>query len=100
MPLRTAGNFRVVLCRGDGSEAGCLVAFAAVITFAAIIASHQWVLPDSCYGVCDSFGARSRRRAVAVADFLRGRSHPYPSPSCFHSRSRSEWSALLDSAQV
>ena len=48
MPLWLVGNFRVVLCRGDGPKAGCLV------TFTAVVAAHRWVLPDSGYGVGNS----------------------------------------------
>ena len=94
MPLWSTGDFRVVLCRGDGSEAGHLISFPA------IVAAYRRVLPDSSYGVGDSFDSRSRGRAVAVADFLRGSSHSYSATSCVDSRSRNEWSTLLDSPEI
>ena len=78
--MRSAGNFRVVLCRGDGSEAGRLVAFPS---FVAAIAADRRVVPDSCYGVGDSFGPRSRGRAAAVSDFLRGSSLPCSATACY-----------------
>ena len=92
--MRSAGNFRVVLCGGDGSEAGRLVSFST------IIAANRWVVPDSCHGVGDSSGSHSRGRAATVSDVFRGRSTSYSSPSCYNPGSRSEWSTLLDSPQV
>ena len=62
--MRSTGNVRVVLCGRDGPEAGRLLAFPSVV------AAHRWVVPDSGYGVGDSFGTRSRRGPIAVADFL------------------------------
>ena len=56
VPLWTTGNFRVVLCGGDGPEAGCFLAVASVVTF---VAAYRWVLPDSSYGVSDSSDSRS-----------------------------------------
>ena len=64
VPLQSAGNFGVVVRRGDGSEAGCLVSLSS------IVAAHRWIVPDSGYGVGDSFGSRSRGRAAAVSDYL------------------------------
>ena len=37
VPLRSAGNFRVVVCRGDGPEAGCLISFSTIVT------THRWL---------------------------------------------------------
>ena len=81
VPLRSAGNVRVVICRGDGSEAGRLVSFPAVV------AADRRVVPDSGYGVSDSFGSRSGGRAAAVSDFLRGSPHPCSAAACFYSGS-------------
>ena len=77
--MRLAGNFRVVLCGGDGSKAGRLVSFST------IVAAYRRVVPDSCHRVGDSSGSGSGGRAVAVADFLRGRAHPCPATACAHS---------------
>ena len=70
MPLWSAGNIRVVLRRGDGSESERLFAYPA------FLAAYRRVIPDSCYRVSDSSGSRSRGRAVAVSDFFRGGGHP------------------------
>ena len=67
--LRQVGNFRVVVRRGDGPEAGCLIAFSTVV---GAFATNRWVLSDSCHRVGDSFGSRSRGRPIAVPDFFRG----------------------------
>ena len=94
MPLWPTGNFRVVLRQGDGSKAGCLVSFPAVVT------ANRWIVPDSGYGVADSFGSRSRGRAVAVSDVFRGGSHSRAAATRYDSWSCCEWSTLLDAAQI
>ena len=77
--MRSTGNFRVVLCGRDGSKAGRLVSFST------IVAAYRWIVPDSCYGVGDLSGSNPGGRAVAVADFLRGRAHSCPATACAHS---------------
>ena len=72
MLLWSVGNFRVVLCGGDGLEAGRLFAYAA------FVAADRWVVPDSGYGVGEPSDFRSGGGAATVSDFLRGRAHPRP----------------------
>ena len=79
MPLWSAGNFRVVLCRGDGSEAGRLISYPTVI------AAHRQVLPDSRYGVGDSFGPGSRGSSASVSHLFQGRAHPRAASLCYNS---------------
>ena len=51
LSVRPTSNFGVVVRRGDGSEAGRLVSFAAIIT------AYRRVISDSGYGVGDSSGS-------------------------------------------